>query len=180
MLFGVFEQHPLKPDIWIHINAGTLYLVIGCLIWHPKLPDQVCHYNRGTSTYPRCAHHQCVGPCLHLRSYQPVCLLEMLLYGVIGHVINVQNPAHYPVLLVCQQVLRDAIHAQDEFDVVLPQLGGVERGYLAADVQVRDHLLELRVGLLLQELSLDRVVLKVLVLIFHLKYTTIKTEGRKN
>jgi hypothetical protein len=67
----------------------------------------------------------------------------MLLYRVVGHVINVQHTAHDPMLLVCQQVLCDSIHAQHEFDVMLSELGRIERGYLTANVEVGDHLLEL-------------------------------------
>ena len=126
VLFGVFNQNPLKADIRIHVYASTLHLVISNLVGHPKLPDQISHDNCGTPTNASRANHQCVAPRLHLLSYQLVCLLEMLLYGVIGHVINIQHMAHDPMLLVCQQVLCDAIHAQHEFDVMLSELRRVE------------------------------------------------------
>ena len=47
------------------------------------------------------------------------------------------------MLFVCQQVLCDAINAHHEFYVMLSELGRVERGYLTANVEVGDHLLEL-------------------------------------
>ena len=89
VLLSVFKQNPLKADIRIHVNAGTLHLIVSYLIGHPKLLYQVCHDNCSTPTDPSRAHYKCVVPRLHLLSYQLVCLLEMLLYRVIGHVINI-------------------------------------------------------------------------------------------
>ncbi len=91
----------------------------------------------------------------------------MSLYGVVRHVIYVYDAALDPMFLIGEEVLRDAIDAEDVADLTLFELGRVEAGDLPTDVESGNHLLELRIGLLFQELTLKRVVLKILVLFLH-------------
>lgn len=122
MFLSIVPKNTFETHIRLDKYTGILDCFKGFFIWHLSVFYQIRYYYGGTSADPRRTDHQYTFMTLNGRMHKLMCLLEMIIYLVVRHIVYVKYLKSYAVFIVGYDILIYSIDSQHVLNIQLKEL----------------------------------------------------------